>query len=141
MKLLRVDWAELEEAFQDGAQEHRYYLDRETGQVHFFSAYLDNDDEREDERRLSAEDRYVSIPLPRRLVPFQEIHRFVGSLSDRAARRVLASSLEGPECYQRFADALDRLPSALVEWSRFRSDRVRQEVTEWLSEVGVQPLE
>ena len=30
---IKVDWEELSEAFQDSSQDHRYYLDRETGVV------------------------------------------------------------------------------------------------------------
>ncbi len=37
MKRIRIDWAELEDTFCDGSDEHRYYLDRDTGAVHFFS--------------------------------------------------------------------------------------------------------
>jgi hypothetical protein len=73
MKRIKVDWEELEEAFQDGSGEHRYYLDRETGQVHFFSAYLDGDEEDERERQLACQERYVAIPLPQRLPPFGEL--------------------------------------------------------------------
>ena len=140
MKRLKIDWVELEEAFTDWAAEHRYYLDRETGQVHFFSEYLDNDDEREDEERLCAEPRYVPIPLPRRLVPFRELHRFIGSLSDRSARAVLSGSLERRESLVCFTDALDGLPRAQEAWSRFQREHVRGRVAQWLSEVGVQPL-
>ena len=66
-KRIRVDWEELQEAFEDGASDHRYYLDRETGAVHFFSTYLDNDDEEEDERVITSEERYVLIPPELRL--------------------------------------------------------------------------
>ncbi len=61
-KRIRVDWEELEEAFEDGASDHRYYLDRETGAVHFFSSYLHNEEEEEDERVITSEERYVLIP-------------------------------------------------------------------------------
>ncbi len=59
---IRVDWQELEEAFEDSASDHRYYLDRETGAVHFFSSYLDNEDEEENERAITSEKRYALIP-------------------------------------------------------------------------------
>ena len=66
-KRIRVDWEELEDAFEDGASDHRYYLDRETGAVHFFSSYLDNDEEEENERVITSEQRYVLIPPELRL--------------------------------------------------------------------------
>ena len=79
-KRIRVDWQELLDAFEDGSTEHRYYLDRETGAVHFFSEYLDNEDEEEDERAITVEERYVQIPAARRTVSTDELREFVASL-------------------------------------------------------------
>ncbi|HSF18575.1 MAG TPA: hypothetical protein VLK65_23805 [Vicinamibacteria bacterium] len=72
-KRIRVDWEELKEAFADGSKDHRYYLDRETGAVHFFSSYLDNEDDEEDERILTADERYVLIPADVRALPNEEL--------------------------------------------------------------------
>ena len=79
-KRIRVDWQELLDAFEDGSAEHRYYLDRETGAVHFFSEYLDNEDEEEDERAITSEERYVQIPPARRTVSTDELREFIASL-------------------------------------------------------------
>lgn len=144
MKLLKVDWEDLEEAFQDGSGEHRYYLDRETGQVLFFSAYLDSDDEQEQERQLACQERYVPIPLPQRLPPFGEVRRFVGSLSEERVRRLLAASLPiegGQEAYERFSETVDALPETREKWARFQAELLRRRMVEWLAEIGVQPLD
>ena len=70
---IRIDWEELTEAFADSSADHRYYLDRETGSVHFFSAYLASEEEEEDEKAMTADERYVLIPHDRRVVPLDEI--------------------------------------------------------------------
>ena len=141
---IRVDWEELEDAFADSASDHRYYLDRETGAVHFFSSYLDNEDEEEDERAITAEDRYVLIPHARRLVPFPELHEFVASLGPRDARRELESSLQAlqaPEGYRRFEEAVAENPQTLDEWRRFVKERMGTRIKSWLEDVAVQPLD
>ena len=70
---IRVDWQELLDAFEDASADHRYYLDRETGAVHFFSEYLDNEEDEEDERAIISEERYVQIPHARLTVSTEEL--------------------------------------------------------------------
>jgi Uncharacterised protein family (UPF0158) len=141
---IRVDWEELEDAFADSSADHRYYLDRETGAVHFFSSYLDNEDEEEDERAITAEDRYVLIPHARRLIPSHELREFVASLVPRDAQRELESSLQGlqaPEGYHRFEEVVAENPQALDEWRRFVKERMGPRIKNWLADVAVEPLD
>jgi hypothetical protein len=141
---IRVDWEELEDAFADSSAEHRYYLDRETGAVHFFSSYLDNEDEEEDERAITAEDRYVLIPHARRLVPAHELREFVASLGPRDARRELESFLQGPpnpEGYRRFEEVVAENSQAHDEWRRFVKERIGPRIKIWLADVAVEPLD
>ncbi len=138
---IRVDWEELEDAFADSSADHRYYLDRETGAVHFFSSYLDNEDEEEDERAITAENRYVLIPHARRLVPAHELREFVASLGPLDARRELASSLANPEGYRRFEEVVAENPQAHDEWLRFVKERLGPRIKSWLADVAVEPLD
>ena len=140
MKLLRVDWSELADAFQDDSREHRYYLDTDTGEVHFFSTYLENEEEQEDEERITTEERYVTIPLSRRVIPVRDLRRFVGTLAEGDERNLLTSTLLGREARVRFNDTLNRLPEAREKWGHFREQIVEHRILEWLGEVGVQPI-
>lgn len=139
-KRIRVDWDELEEAFSDRSSEHRYYLDRETGAVHFFSAYLDNEEESEDERALTAGERYVLIPYERRGVPREDLVEFVASLVPQRERQVLEAALREPESQNRFQEKLSGLPKAKNEWRGFLESRLETRIKRWLEEVAVEPL-
>jgi hypothetical protein len=138
---IRVDWEELEDAFADSSADHRYYLDRETGAVHFFSSYLDDEDEAADEKAIEAESRYVLIPYERRLVPSDELSEFVRSIEREPERRALESSLRSPEAYRRFEETLSELPSARNEWELFVRARLSARIKTWLADVAVDPLE
>ena len=147
---IRVDWEELEDAFADSSTDHRYYLDRETGAVHFFSSYLDNEDEEEDERAITAESRFVLIPHARRLVPAHELREFVASLGPLDGRRELESSLQGlqglqglqnPEGQRRFEEVVAENPRVHDEWRRFVKERLRPRIKSWLADVAVEPLD
>jgi Uncharacterised protein family (UPF0158) len=138
---IRVDWEELEDAFADSSADHRYYLDRETGAVHFFSSYLDNEDEEEDERAITAEERYVLIPHARRLMPSHEIREFVASLGSEDTRRAIASSLLSSEGYHRFEEVVAGDPQALDEWRQFVKARLGPRIKSWLADVAVEPLD
>ena len=139
-KRIRIDWQELHDAFEDGSVEHRYYLDRETGAVHFFSEYLDNEDEAEDERAITSEERYVQIPQARRAVSSDELREFIASLQDGSERRVLATALRAPGGYQHFREAVDSLPAVREEWQEFSHESLKERIEQWLSEVSVEPL-
>lgn len=139
-KRIRVDWEELHDAFEDVSADHRYYLDRETGAVHFFSAYLDNEDDEEEERAITSEQRYVRIPQARDGVPTEELAEFVATLRDRSERTVLTTALRAPGGYRYFREAIESLPVARREWRRFANEVLKGRIEEWLSEVNVEPL-
>jgi hypothetical protein len=139
-KRIRVDWEELLDAFEDGSTEHRYYFDRETGAVHFFSEYLDNEEEEEDERSITVEERYVQIPAARRTVPTDELREFVASLEDGSERTALNTTLRARGGYQHFREAVDAMPAVREEWQQFSHASLKERIEQWLSEVSVEPL-
>ena len=138
-KRIRVDWEELEEAFADSASEHRYYFDRETGAVHFFSTYLDNEEEENDERTMTAEERYVLIPRGAALSK-AECAEFAASLRNDGDRRVLLTALDAPQGYERFRETVEHLPAVREAWDAFSHQNLEARIREWLSKVGVEPL-
>jgi hypothetical protein len=127
---IRVDWEELEDAFADGSGDHRYYLDRETGAVHFFSSYLENGQEDEDERAMTAGDRYVLVPHASHLASLDEIWEFAASIGLRLR-----------EGGFKLEQALAEDPQALDEWRRFVKERIGPRIKSWLEGVSVEPLE
>ena len=139
-KRIRVDWQELLDAFDDDSDEHRYYLDRETGAVHFFSEYLNNEDEDEDERAIASEERYVQIPPARRTVSTDELRTFTASLQDGSERRLLTTALSAQGGYQHFREAVDALPAVRGKWRQFTHENLKERIEKWLSEVSVEPL-
>ena len=138
---IRIDWDELEEAFADTSDDHRYYFDRETGAVHFFSSYLDNEEEEEEERAMTSENRYVVIPHSERRVPFHELREFVSSLEKEPERRALESTLQAPESFVRFEDTIAGLPLVQTAWRRFVHERRQARMKHWLTDVSVEPLD
>jgi hypothetical protein len=139
-KRIRIDWEELLDAFEDASTDHRYYLDRETGAVHFFSAYLDNEDDEDEERAVTAGQRYVQIPPARETVPTEELAEFVATLQEGSDRRVLTTALRAPDGYKYFREAIESLPSARKQWLQFSNETVKTRIEAWLSEVSVEPL-
>jgi hypothetical protein len=141
MTQIRIDWEELSDAFEDGSMDHRYYLDRETGVVHFFSSYLDNEEEKKTEAQIRSEGRYVSIPISRRVLPPGDLNEFINGLEQARDRRLLSVTLHGSDTYRRFSEALDTLPKIQEKWSHFQKTVQHQRAKEWLAEVGVEPLD
>jgi len=140
-KRIRLDWSELRDAFADSAGEHRYYLDRETGAVHFFSTYLDNDEEKEDEQLISSDGRYARIPLEDESTNRRHMEEFIRTLSDQSERQSLRSAASPPQSEESFTEALSRYPTASRLWARYCEQRLDARIEQWLGRVGVEPLE
>ena len=141
-KRIRLDWSELRDAFADTAGEHRYYLDRETGAVHFFSTYLDNDEEKEDEQLISSDGRYARIPLDDDSSNSRRhIEEFIRTLGNSAERQSLRSATETSRAEESFMKALSRYPTASRLWARYCEEKLDARIEQWLGRVGVEPLE
>lgn len=65
---------------------------------------------------------------------------FAASLEGSPVRDVLAAALHGRGAFRRFKDVLGRYPAERERWFRFRDDRVREAIREWLEEHGIEPV-
>lgn len=126
----------------------RYFLDRETGQVHLVSEECDPEEGLDPGalRLLVAETEGESEPSGRFLeicelpshVQFRWMERFVEGLSGRLAAP-LEDALRRPKPFRRFKDTLLELPPEIREsWFAFNRERDREAAEEWLVENGVE---
>lgn len=126
---------DLADALQDqGAFDlHRWLLDRNTGEVVFWSLDLGPDDP--EPADLDEAEHLLSIdPLPPR-VWYGDMVDFAEVISDDDVARRLARALQGKGAFRRFKDVLyERYPELLPVWYAFRDARARRRAVEWLWE-------
>lgn len=149
-KPIRIDWDELEQAFDNKREDLVYYLDLVTGQVVLEGegGDLDDDDdllgeaaELEPPAREEAGHRlYVETPdLDAELTWMSEFVRDVDDLVPEV-RDKLAEVLdrEDPDA---FRDALRPHAEVRDRWFLYRSERLHEAIDAWLGEHGVQIVE
>lgn len=148
-KPLKLDWEELESAFDNKREDLVYYLDLVTGQV-----VLEGEGEdamTDDELDESAEPHPATRKLADRLYvesPDEEaetawMEQFVERADDleEPLREQLRHALAGPDPVDDFREALRSRAAERDRWFLFRSERLREAIDAWLGANRVVPTE
>lgn len=152
-KPIRIDWNDLEAAFENKREDLVFYLDLVTGQV-----VLDGEGEEAafddggplDEAELGPEAPprddttrlYVEPPTEE-----QEIAWMEDFLVDRAsqlggtASGSLDQALNGEDPAESFRETLRQFPAERDLWFLYRTDRLHERIDAWLESKGVQSAE
>lgn len=149
-KPIRIDWDELESAFDSKHEDDLYYLDLVTGEV-VLEGEGEGDDSPDDddlEEALEAGGRersdafrlYVQPPLPEEETEW--MRRFVSGEPDlpSEAARELHAAIEVGSPYS-FREALRLHAEIRDRWFFFRSERLHEMIEDWLREHDVQAAE
>jgi hypothetical protein len=169
MRKLKINRIDLETAFELSSYETTAYLDAETGAVIFVEDYVVDqleellaDEDGEDvetvlqaqtglsdiERQQlldaarvegDADNRYRMIPKQDSRDGYRDMQEYIWSLEDEHLRELLEVAIQGSGAFRRFKDVLYRYPEAQENWFRFRDEREKQRMTDWLASQGIEP--
>lgn len=169
MRKLKINRIDFETAFELSSCETTAYLDTETGAVIFVEDYLVDqleellsDEDSEDIEAVlqaqtdlsnidrqellnaariegDADNRYRVIPKPDSRDGYQDMQEYIWSLEDEHLRELLETAIQGSGAFRRFKDVLSRYPEAQENWFRFRDERERRRMTDWLASQGIEP--
>ena len=124
-------------AFEDASGCPEYFLSTETGEL-FPEDELPGWGEAE---KAPDDPSLVSVPGADPAEGFRDMEDFTASVEDPACRQVLNRALGGRGSFSRFRDALSAYPEERELWFKFKEDRVRSRVLEWLSDHGIEAVE
>ena len=169
MRKLKINRMDFETAFELSSYETTAYLDTETGVVIFVEDYVvdqleelladvDSEDieavlqtqadltdiERQqllDAARIEGDvdNRYRMIPKQDSRDGYRDMQEYIWSLEDEHLRELLEVAIQGSGAFRRFKDVLYRYPEAQENWFRFRDEREKQRISDWLASQGVEP--
>jgi hypothetical protein len=137
MKKLKVNMDQLVWAFGDASGYLEYFLNTETGEL-FPEDELPGWGE---EEKTPDDLPLVSVPGADPAEGFRDMEDFVRGVEDPACRSTLNRALGGQGSFSRFRDALSAYPEERERWFKFKEDRVRSRVLEWLADNGIEPIE
>jgi hypothetical protein len=139
-KPIKVDWDELESAFDSGGEEASYYLDRITGHVVMEGeGEEDLDDEGGSAARLPDDLTRLAINPITTARKIEWIKRFLVDVTDLDAEfhDSLNRALEAADAAGALTEILHRNPEGSDRWYLYRTDRLRELMEEWLDGNGV----
>jgi len=160
MKELKVDFEMIGMAMEDVSRDcMEYYLDKETGQVIVLSEEIsryaegDEDSIREDlpdwqkgeiqiaeNIRNNNRDRYINIPEKPTYESYNIMVDFAEKIEDELLREKLSIALDGKGAFGRFKRVINDYPDYEREWFEFKEGRIKEEIIEWLSLIGIKGI-
>jgi hypothetical protein len=155
MKKLKVDVEDIAMIMENQERfENHYYLDTEKGETLCIPDELMNAlDGGESCEGLPAWElellpqakeiftgskRYEEIPVRPSGEAYEIMADFTRGLKDQNLRHRLESALHGRGAFRRFKDALREYSEVEKQWFKFKADRDKEEVKEWLESIGIE---
>ncbi|HKQ60750.1 MAG TPA: UPF0158 family protein [Candidatus Polarisedimenticolaceae bacterium] len=151
-KAIKIDWGELENAFNNSNEELIYYLDLVTGQVVL-------EGEGEDEQFDDVVEGYehgaagpegprpdstrIYVPAPDLEQKMEWLRAFMDDTAGLDGRFLAAlnDALEADDPAAAIQDALRAHPEGRGQWYLYRAERLRDEIDEWLETNAVHPID
>lgn len=155
MKKLKVDAEDIAMIMENQDRfGNQYYLDTETGETVVIPEELMSAlEEGESCEGLPAwelellpqakeifegNERYEEIPTRPSHEAYDIIVNFVSDVKDGRMRSRLESALHGRGVFRRFKDTLKEYPEIEKEWFKFKDEKDKGMVKEWLESIGIE---
>lgn len=135
MAKIRIDWGDLEMAFDSGDGTDNWYLDRQTGDVIWLSDDSGIEELEEIRERIEAdeeENRFIPIPSLSSHEGFRIMEDFAARQEDARVRDALFDALDRRRPFRSFKDALTAFPEVRERWFEYHEERLREEALSWL---------
>jgi hypothetical protein len=135
---LKVNWSEVETAFERNSPGLHSYIDRATGHV---VVVVDGAPEDEPKRRKIADQpaAYVKIEPASSREQYRWMERFVASVKDSALRDRLVIATDGRGAFRRFKDVLLGYAEERERWFNHRADLLHHHINMWFRSKDLDP--
>ena len=155
---LKIDWAELERAFETGGtdlMETRFYLDLETGDVVMVlgevARYVEDPPDHELAEWMQHElqvarqvdegygTRYIDVPEADSRAGYRDMEEFMYTVRNSHVRDLLDHAIRGRGAFRRFKDVLAEHPAERERWFAFKDRCVYERMVDWLESEEIEP--
>ena len=86
-----------------------------------------------------ADNRYRMIPKQDSREGYRDMQEYIWLLEDEPLRELLEVAIQGAGAFRRFKDVLYRYPEVQQNWFKFRDEREKRRITDWLTSEGIEP--
>src|SRR5262245_41110484 len=131
MRVVPVNWTDLETAFERNAPDTESFLDLRSGEVVTVSqGAIDYQEQRN--KVQTGGDAFLRVEPAASREQYKWMERFVAGVTDEALRERLIIAIDGKGAFRRFKDVLLNYPVERERWFQYRGDLLHWHMQKWL---------
>ncbi len=140
MRVIPINWTDLETAFERNSPDTESFLDTRTGEVvSVTEGAIDYAEQRA--RVQSGGEAYVRIEPAASREQYKWMERFVVGVTDEPLRERLVIAIDGKGAFRRFKDVLLNYPTERERWFTYRAELLHWAMQKWLEKEQLAPKE
>lgn len=85
--------------------------------------------------------RFIRIPRIEAGDAYRDMEDFISTIGDEGLQDTLSDAIRGRGAFRRFKDALGYFPRERERWFKFKDERVRAYMLDWLKAEGIEIVE
>jgi hypothetical protein len=140
MRVIPINWTDLETAFERNAPDTESFLDTRTGEVVTVTeGAIDYTEQRG--KVTAGGEAFVRIEPAASREQYKWMERFVAGVTDEPLRERLVIAIDGKGAFRRFKDVLLNYPTERERWFSYRSELLHWAIQKWLEKEQLAPKE
>jgi len=140
MRVVPINWTDLETAFERNSPETESFLDLRTGDVVTVQqGAIDYAEQRA--KVQSGGESFLRVEPAASREQYKWMERFVVGVTDEPLRERLVIAIDGKGAFRRFKDVLLNYPVERERWFSYRGDLLHWHMQKWLEKEKIQPKE
>jgi hypothetical protein len=140
MRVVSVNWTDLETAFERNSPETESFLDTRTGEVVTVSEGAIDYTEQRSKVQVGGE-AFVRIEPAASREQYKWMERFVAGVTDEPLRERLVIAIDGKGAFRRFKDVLLNYPTERERWFSYRGELLHWAIKKWMEKEQLAPKE
>src|SRR5262245_40442718 len=138
MRVIPINWTDLETAFERNSPDTESFLDTRTGEVVTVTeGAIDYTEQRA--KVQSGGEAFVKIEPASSREQYKWMERFVATVTDEALRERLVIAIDGKGAFRRFKDVLLNYPAERERWFTYRGELLHWHMQIWIEREQIQP--
>lgn len=140
MRVIPINWTDLETAFERNAPDTESFLDTRTGEVVTVAeGAIDYAEQRA--KVQTGGEAFVRIEPAASREQYKWMERFVAGVTDESLRERLVIAIDGKGAFRRFKDVLLNYPTERERWFTYRAELLHWAMHKWLEKEQLAPKE
>lgn len=138
MRVIPVNWTDLETAFERNSPDTESFLDTRTGEVVTVTEGAIDYTEQRGKVQAGGE-AFVRIEPAASREQYKWMERFVAGVTDEALRERLVIAIDGKGAFRRFKDVLLNYPTERERWFSYRAELLHWVIQKWMDKEQLAP--